>query len=198
MSLHPKSELKTRVLLLGPPGAGKGTQAAMLVESLSVPHISTGDMLREAVALGTEVGKRAKTIMEAGKLVGDEIVIAIAEERLSQPDAAKGFLLDGFPRTLAQAEALDGMLEKLETPLECCVALTVDTEAVVQRLLKRAEIEGRADDNEATIRERMSVYDAQTAPLLQYYDERGLLVETNGMGSVDEVAARIQEVIGAA
>jgi adenylate kinase len=198
MSLHPKSELKTRVLLLGPPGAGKGTQAAMLVESLSVPHISTGDMLREAVALGTEVGKRAKAIMEAGKLVGDEIVIAIAEERLSQPDAAKGFLLDGFPRTLAQAEALDGMLEKLETPLECCVALTVDTEAVVQRLLKRAEIEGRADDNEATIRERMSVYDAQTAPLLQYYDERGLLVETNGMGSVDEVAARIQEVIGAA
>ena len=181
----------TRILLLGAPGAGKGTQAAMLIERLGIPHISTGDMLRQAVADGTEIGQKAKAVMDSGQLVSDEIVIAIAEERLSQPDAQKGFLLDGFPRTLAQAEALAAMLDKLGTPLERCVALKVDTEAVVQRLLKRAEIEGRADDNEETIRERMSVYEEQNAPLLPFYTEAGVLREVDGMGEVDEIAERV-------
>jgi len=189
---------RKRLLLLGPPGAGKGTQAAAIKNGLGVPHISTGDMLREAVAKGTEVGKRAKAVMDAGKLVSDEIVVGIAKERLSQKDASAGFILDGFPRTIAQAEALDAMLGELRMPLECCLAITVDTEAIVARLLKRAEIEGRADDNEETIRERMKEYDAKTAPLLAYYGERGLLERVDGMGDVADVTARIMEVIGKA
>jgi adenylate kinase len=185
----------TRIVLLGAPGAGKGTQAARLVERLEVPHISTGDMLRAAVKAGTEVGKKAKAVMDSGQLVSDEIVIAIAQERLSQDDARKGFILDGFPRTRAQAEALDGMLGELGTPLECCVAITVDKDEVVQRLVKRARIEGRADDNEETIRERMNVYTKQTAPLLTYYSDAGLLVEVDGMGGMDEVTTRILEAL---
>jgi adenylate kinase len=181
-----------RILLLGAPGAGKGTQAVGLVERLQVPHVSTGDMLRAAVAAGTPVGLKAKAIMDAGNLVSDDVVIGIAEERLSEPDAKNGFVLDGFPRTLAQAEALEALLVKLDSPLDCCLALTVDAEAVVARLLKRAEIEGRADDNEATIRERMNVYERETAPLLDFYRERDLLVEVHGMGSVDDVSAAIQ------
>jgi adenylate kinase len=184
-----------RILILGAPGAGKGTQAARLAKGLRIPHVSTGDMLRAAVAAESEIGKKAKAVMDSGQLVSDEIVIAIAEERLREPDASDGFLLDGFPRTLPQAEALDGMLEKLGAPLECCLALTVDTEAVVQRLLKRAELEGRDDDNEETIRERMKVYDEQTAPLLGYYRSRDLVKEVDGMGSIDEVAGRIQEAL---
>ncbi len=186
---------KTRIVLLGPPGAGKGTQATAIVEAKGVPHISTGDMLRAAVKAGTPIGKRAKAVMDAGELVSDEIVIGIAEERLGQSDAKKGFLLDGFPRTLAQAEALERLLDKLGTPLDCCLALTVDNEAVVQRLLKRAQIEGRADDNEATIRERMRVYASQTAPLLGFYRERGRLVEVSGMGTIESVGQRIREAL---
>ncbi len=187
----------TRILLLGAPGAGKGTQAAMVIERLGIPHISTGDMLRKAVADETPIGLEAKAVMDAGKLVSDEIVIAIAEERLSQPDAQKGFVLDGFPRTRAQAEALDETLGRLHNPLQCCVAVTVDTEAVVARLLKRAELEGRADDNEETIRERMRVYDAQTAPLLEYYSGKGILSEVDGMGTVEDVAARVEAALSA-
>ncbi len=187
---------KTRIVLLGPPGAGKGTQATAIVDAKGVPHISTGDMLRAAVKAGTPIGKKAKAVMDAGELVSDEIVIGIAEERLGQADAQKGFLLDGFPRTLAQAEALERLLEKLGTPLDCCLALTVDNEAVVQRLLKRAQIEGRADDNEATIRERMRVYDSQTAPLLGFYRERRKLIEVSGMGTIEAVGQRIREALG--
>jgi adenylate kinase len=181
-----------RLLLLGPPGAGKGTQAQRLVTRLEIPQISTGDMLRAAVAAGTAVGGKAKSFMEAGKLVPDEVVIGVAQERLSQPDAQQGFILDGFPRTVGQAEALDRMLPKLGVSLERCVALAVDPDRLLERLLKRAEIEGRADDNEAAIRERMREYDAKTRPLLDYYRQRGVLREVDGVGTVDEVAERIE------
>lgn len=184
-----------RLLLLGPPGAGKGTQAIRLVEKLGVPQISTGDMLRAAVAAGTEVGRQARALMEKGDLVPDEVVIRVAEERLSQPDARRGFVLDGFPRTCAQAEALDALLARLRTPLEACVALEVEEEELVRRLLSRAEIEGRSDDNEQTIRNRMRVYRDQTAPLVAYYQERGLLRRVSGLGSLDEVEKRIEEAL---
>ncbi len=185
----------TRVVLLGAPGAGKGTQAARLVKRLGVPHVSTGDMLRAAVAAGTELGQKAKAVMEVGALVGDDIVIALAGERLREQDAAGGFVLDGYPRTEAQAEALDRLLEELGTPLDCCLVIAVDGEAVVRRLMGRAEVEGRSDDNEETIRERMRVYDDQTAPLLDYYRGSKLLREVDGMGSVDEVFGRIEEAL---
>ncbi len=187
------STAKRRIVLLGPPGAGKGTQAATLIDALGIPHVSTGDMLRAAVKAGTPVGRKAKAVMDAGELVSDEIVIGIAEERLSEDDAKQGFLLDGFPRTQAQAEALEVLLGRLGVELDCCLALTVDNEAVVRRLLKRAEIEGRADDNEDTIRERMRVYDKETAPLLEFYGSRDRLIEVDGMGSIDEVEERIRK-----
>ncbi|MBJ21162.1 MAG: adenylate kinase [bacterium] len=184
---------KSRIVLLGPPGAGKGTQAAALIEALGIPHVSTGDMLRAAVKAGTPVGLQAKAVMDSGELVSDEIVIGIAGERLSEDDAKEGFLLDGFPRTLAQADALEKLLDRLGVELDCCLALTVENEAVVQRLLKRAEIEGRADDNEETIRERMRVYDAETAPLLEFYGGRDRLIEADGMGTIEEVGERIRK-----
>jgi len=182
----------TRLLLLGPPGAGKGTQAVRLVERLGVPQISTGDMLRAAVAAGTELGREAKATMERGDLVSDDVVIGVARARLAEPDAAGGFVLDGFPRTVAQAEALDNILEQAGTKLERCIAISVDEEALVARLLRRAEIEGRTDDNEASIRNRMRVYSEQTAPLLAYYRERGVLAEVNGEGEIEEIARRIE------
>jgi len=187
--------MKQRLLLLGPPGAGKGTQAQLLVEQLGIPQVSTGDMLRAAVAAGSEVGRRAKAFMDAGKLVPDEVVIGVAEQRLGQPDAKRGFILDGFPRTAAQADALDKLLPKLGVALECCVSLRVDEEELVKRLLKRAQIEGRTDDNEQTIRTRMQVYKESTAPLIAYYARRGVLVEVSGEGSVGEVAKRIEQAL---
>ncbi len=180
-----------RLLLLGPPGAGKGTQAQLLVDRLGIPQISTGEMLRAAVAAGTEVGRKAQLYMDAGKLVPDDIVIGVTEERLRQPDAAAGFILDGFPRTVAQAAALDALLEKLRAKLERCVVLRVDEEELVQRLLKRAQIEGRSDDNEESIRTRMVEYREKTEPLIEYYRRRGVLAEVDGLGEVEEVAARI-------
>jgi len=188
----------TKIVLLGAPGAGKGTQAVRLAEAMGIPHISTGDMLRAAVAAGTPVGLKAKAVMDSGQLVGDDIVIGIAEERLGEEDAQKGFILDGFPRTQAQAEALGELLERIGSGLDCCVALTVDTEAIVERLLKRAEIEGRADDNEETIRERMRVYEEQTAPLLDYYGGQSLVREVSGMGSMDEVFEALVGALGSA
>ncbi|MBW2268280.1 MAG: adenylate kinase [Deltaproteobacteria bacterium] len=187
--------MATRLLLLGPPGAGKGTQAQLLVERLGIPQISTGDMLRAAVSAGTELGRRAEAIMARGDLVSDEIVVGVARERLGQSDCSAGFILDGFPRTVGQARALDGILEDFESRLECCVAIVADDEALVERLVKRAAIEGRDDDDEATIRHRMGVYHEQTAPLVDYYREQGVLAEVDGSGSVEAVAERVTEVI---
>ena len=185
-----------RLLLLGPPGAGKGTQAANLIKLLGIPQISTGGMLREAVASETPLGLSAKAQMDAGQLVSDEIVIGIARDRLLKDDAKRGFVLDGFPRTVVQAEALDELLEQGGVSLELCVSLTVDEEELVERLLKRAEIEGRSDDNEETIRTRMSEYRAKTEPLTRYYDKKGTLREVNGLGLVHEVADRVEKAIG--
>src|SRR5690606_22137156 len=185
----------TRLLLLGPPGAGKGTQAERLARALGIPQISTGDMLRAAVQAGTEVGRQAKAYMDRGDLVPDEVVIGVAEERLRQPDAQKGFILDGFPRTAAQAEALDGLLERLGVRLERCVALRVSEDELVARLLNRAKLEGRSDDNEETIRNRMRVYREKTQPLIDHYAARGVLAEVDGEGDVDEVARRIEEAL---
>ncbi len=187
-----------RLLLLGPPGAGKGTQGQRLAAALGIPQISTGDMLRAAVAAGTETGKLARAIMDAGKLVPDEVVIGVAEERLAREDAKRGFILDGFPRTAAQAQALDRMLARLGVRLERCVALIVNEEELVQRLLRRARLEGRTDDNEETIRTRMRVYRESTAPLIAYYRERGGLCEVDGEGSVDEVAKRLEQAMASA
>jgi len=184
-----------RMLLLGPPGAGKGTQALLLVEKLGIPQISTGDMLRSAVAAGTEIGRQAQGYMDRGELVPDAVVIGVAEERLSQDDAESGFVLDGFPRTVAQAEALDALLERMGVRLERCVALVADEDELVTRLLKRREIEGRSDDNEETIRTRMGAYRLQTAPLVDYYRRRGILAEVDGIGAVEEVAKRIEEAL---
>jgi adenylate kinase len=185
-----------RLLLLGPPGAGKGTQAARLVEDLRIPQISTGDMLRAAVAAGSDVGRRAKEYMDAGRLVPDEVVIGVAEERLAQPDAGRGFILDGFPRTAGQAAALDALLARLGVRLERCIALRVDEEELVRRLLKRAEIEGRSDDNEEAIRTRMQEYRRKTQPLIDHYRAAGVLAEVDGQGSVEQVGKRIQEALG--
>lgn len=184
-----------RMLLLGPPGAGKGTQAQRLVEKLGIPQISTGDMLRSAVAAGTDVGQQAQGFMDRGDLVPDAVVIGVAEERLANDDAAAGFILDGFPRTRAQAEALDSLLERLGTRLERCIALGVDGEALVDRLTQRGCIEGRSDDNEESIRTRLQVYRDQTEPLIVYYSERRILVEVDGDGSIDEVEKRIEEAL---
>jgi adenylate kinase len=185
----------TRLLLLGPPGAGKGTQAERLVKVLGVPQVSTGEMLRAAVRAGTPVGREAQAYMERGDLVPDAVVIGVAEERLRQPDARKGFILDGFPRTAAQAEALDRMLERLGVRLERCVALRVDEDTLVDRLLHRSAIEGRADDNEETIRKRMRVYRESTQPLVDYYRGRGALVEVDGEGSIETISSRIGEAL---
>jgi adenylate kinase len=184
-----------RLLLLGPPGAGKGTQAARLVEKFGIPQISTGEMLRSAVAAGTDVGRQAKGFMERGELVPDAVVIGVAEERLSQDDAAAGFILDGFPRTDAQAEALDDLLARMGVRLERCIAIDVDERSLVERLLERARIEGRSDDAEETVRNRMHVYRDQTEPLVAYYRSRGILVDVDGMGTIEEVAKRVEEAL---
>ncbi len=187
--------MATRLLFLGAPGVGKGTQAQRLVDCLGIPQISTGDMLRAAVAAGTQVGKQAKTVMDRGELVSDELVIGVAKDRLAEPDAQHGFILDGCPRTEPQAEALDSLLAELGTPLERCLALVADEDELVKRLLKRSEIEGRADDNEESIRTRMQVYRDQTAPLLVHYGAQGLLRELDALGSVEEVAGRVKEAL---
>ncbi|NPB04406.1 MAG: adenylate kinase [Thermotogae bacterium] len=182
-----------KVVFLGPPGAGKGTQALKIAEKFGVPHISTGDILRAAVKEGTELGKLAKSYMDKGELVPDEVIIGIIKERLSQPDVKeRGFILDGFPRTLKQAEALDQMLKELSMPLDRVIYLNVDDEEIVKRLLAR----GRADDTEEIIRNRLKVYRDQTAPLINYYREKGLLVEIYGVGEIEEITKKIEQALG--
>lgn len=182
-----------RVVFLGPPGAGKGTQAQRIAEKYNVPHISTGDILRAAVKEETELGKLAKSYMDRGELVPDDVIIGIIRERLSQPDVKeRGFILDGFPRTLAQAEALNKMLEELSMPLDRVIYLNVDDEEIVKRLLSR----GRADDTEEVIRNRLKVYREQTAPLIDYYSEKCLLAEVYGVGDIDEITRKIEDLLG--
>jgi adenylate kinase len=184
-----------RLLLLGAPGAGKGTQAKRLVEELGVPQVSTGDMLRAAVASGSPVGRQAKAHMDAGRLVPDEVVIGVTEQRLREPDVARGFVLDGFPRTVAQARALDELLARLGVRLERVVRIVVDEDELVRRLLRRAAIEGRSDDNEDSIRTRMQEYRRKTEPLVEHYRGAGVLTEVDGVGDVEQVAKRIQEAV---
>ncbi|MCH8613761.1 adenylate kinase [Arsenicicoccus dermatophilus] len=186
-----------QLIIMGPPGAGKGTQAAKIADELGVPAISTGDIFRANIKNETELGLKVKEITAAGQYVPDEITNAIVADRLAQPDCEPGFLLDGYPRTVGQVEALDGMLAEAGRSIDAVLVLTVDTDAVVQRLLKRAEIEGRADDTEDVIRERMAVYARETAPLVDVYRSRGLLREIDGMGAVDEVTTRLLTTVKA-
>ena len=189
------------LIFLGPPGAGKGTQAAHIVERYGIPQLSTGDMLRAAVKAETQVGLKAKEIMDAGNLVSDEIVSAIVEERIEADDCAPGFLLDGFPRTIAQAEMLDAMLEKKGLGLDAVIEIRVDEAALVERLRKRVEEtrakgeEPRKDDNEETFKYRLQVYGEQTAPLIPYYEDQGKLKVVDGMGSIADVSAAIDAIL---
>lgn len=182
---------QTRLLIVGPPGAGKGTQAARIVERYDVPWISTGDIFRANIKAGTPLGQKVSQLIESGKLVPDELTNEIVADRLQREDVENGFLLDGYPRTVEQAHALDGVLQADARALDAVVLLEVDTDEVVARLLGRAEIEGRVDDTEDVIRHRQEVYEEQTKPLVELYETRGVLVKVNGLGDVDEVTERI-------
>jgi adenylate kinase len=180
-----------RLVLLGAPGSGKGTQAELLKAELGVPHISTGDLLRAAVKAGTPLGLKAKAVMEAGQLVSDEIVLGMLEERLAQPDAAAGFILDGYPRNVAQCEALERLLARIGQPLEVAIKLDVPTELIVERIAGRAAKEGRKDDTPETVRERLRVYTEQTAPVADHFAAIGKLTAVDGVGELVEVSRRI-------
>ncbi len=184
-----------RIVLMGPPGAGKGTQAVVVAERLGIPHISTGEIFRAHMAQGTPLGIAAGMYMDRGNYVPDRITNAMVRNRLAQPDAARGFLLDGYPRTLDQVAVLDEMLADVGLVLDHVVELTANTEVVVARLLKRAAEQGRADDTEEVIRRRMEIYADQTEPLTQVYADKGVLVRVDGLGSIDEVRDRVLAAI---
>ena len=184
-----------RLVLLGAPGSGKGTQATRLREHLQVPHISTGELLRAAVAAGSALGLQAKAVMEAGNLVSDDIVLGMLEERLLKPDTGNGFILDGYPRNLAQARALDALLDRIGQPADVAVQLDVATDLLVDRLSGRAKLEGRADDSPDAVRKRLDVYSEQTAPVVDFYRNQGKLACVHGEGGMDEVFVRILEAI---
>ncbi|HEY2624863.1 adenylate kinase [Dyella sp. Tek66A03] len=184
-----------RLVLLGPPGSGKGTQAARLKVELGVPHISTGDMLRAAVAAGTPQGLKAKEVMNAGKLVSDDILLGMLEERLSQHDVKNGFILDGYPRNLAQADALDHLLAKIGQPLDAVVKLDVPNEVIIGRCEIRFKAEHRHDDDPEVVRDRLQIYAEQTAPVADFFARRGKLQVVDGVGELDEVTARIKRAL---
>ncbi|MBB5830657.1 adenylate kinase [Brachybacterium aquaticum] len=184
-----------RLLIVGPPGAGKGTQAVRIAEGLAIPAISTGDIFRANVSGETELGLLAKSYMDKGEYVPDSVTNDMVRSRLAEDDAKDGFLLDGYPRTLDQVEALDGMLAELGTPLDLVLLLVVEQEEVVQRLVARGAEQGRSDDTEETIRRRLEVYAEQTAPLIDVYEQRGLVRRVDGMASIDEVTAALREAL---
>ncbi|NJN55306.1 MAG: adenylate kinase [Anaerolineae bacterium] len=191
--------MATFIVLMGAPGAGKGTQARLLQEKLGLPQVATGDLFRANLKNETELGQLANSYMQRGALVPDEVTVAMVKGRLSQPDCADGAILDGFPRTIAQADALDNLLaQEFGAKISVVPHIYVDVEVLVERLQKRAQIEGRADDNEETIRNRMRVYQAETAPLLTHYATRELLVEINGDRPIAEVQADLLQSIGTA
>ena len=184
-----------RLVLLGPPGSGKGTQASRLKDYLQVPHISTGDLLRAEVAAGSPLGNEAKAVMARGDLVSDEILLGMLESRFRREDTAKGFILDGYPRNQAQADALGTLLAKMGKHMDHAVQLEVPTELLVERIAGRAAAEGRADDTPDSVRTRLKVYDDQTAPVIEYYRQRGQLAIVDGVGSLDEVFTRLVEAL---
>ena len=186
-----------RIVLFGPPGSGKGTQAAVLREHLGVPHISTGDLLRAAVRAGSPLGLKVKSVMDAGQLVSDDLMLDLLEDRFAQADAAAGFILDGYPRNLAQANALDALLARIDQPLDGALLLQVPHQLIVDRLAGRAAAEGRKDDDPATVRARLEVYEQQTAPVAEFYRQRGQLTLLDGTGSVDEVQGRLRGALQA-
>ena len=184
-----------RLVLIGSPGSGKGTQADRLKIELGVPHISTGDLLRSAVKAGTPLGQKARAVMDSGNLVSDEIMLGILEQRLAADDVANGFILDGYPRTLPQADALEHLLGRLGQPLDAVVELKVPPENIVERTRKRFEAEGRADDEPETVRKRLEVFARQTAPVVDFYRNNGQLKEVDGVGTIDQVYDRILAVL---
>ncbi len=184
-----------RLIIMGPPGAGKGTQAKVIAARYGIPAISTGDIFRANVSEGTPLGVEAQRYMDAGEYVPDEITNLMVRNRIDEKDAEPGFLLDGYPRTVAQVEELDGMIKFTGHELDGVLVLTVDDEELVTRLLQRAETDGRADDTEDVIRRRQEIYNEQTAPLIEVYRDRGILVEVDGMGEVDEVTDRLFEAL---
>ena len=183
------------VLLLGPQGAGKGTQAKRIAADYGLPHIATGEMLRDAMAAGTPLGREVKPIYDSGGLVPDDLMIELIRERLSQPDAEDGFVLDGFPRTFVQAEALDAMLRDIGRPLSLVLELQVPDEVAIERLGRRAELEGRADDTPEAIRRRLALYHEETEPLIEYYRSRGNVVGIHGDRDENSVFAEIQQAL---
>lgn len=185
------------LIIFGPPGAGKGTQAVRIAQRYGIPAISTGDIFRANIKGRTPLGLQVEEILASGGYVSDEVTNAIVADRLAQGDCANGFLLDGYPRTIEQVEALDGMLQERGSRIDAVLELTVDEDEVVGRLLRRAETEGRIDDTDEVIRERLSIYRAATAPLAQVYADRGLLVQVDGLGEIETVAERIGAALDA-